>query len=93
MKRYFGFIVLVAGVLIASVMSYRSLSSRTREAQRDADFQRVQKEYLERVGWMRANPDDKKYRDEVGTFFKGYFAKVTEHQNRFGGDKEFDAYL
>jgi hypothetical protein len=93
LKRYFGFIVLIAGVLIASVMTYRNLSARTREAQRDADFQRVQKEYLERVGWMRANPDDKKYRDEVGPFFKGYFTKVTEHQNRFGGDKEFDAYL
>lgn len=93
MKRYFGFIVLVAGVLIASVMSYRSLSNRTRDAQRDADFQRVQKEYLERVGWLRANPDTQKYLEEVGPFFEAYFAKVTEHQNRFGGDKEFDAYL
>ncbi|XXF75097.1 hypothetical protein P2318_18675 [Myxococcaceae bacterium GXIMD 01537] len=93
MKRYFGIIVLVAGVLIASVMSYRTLSARTREAQRDADVQRLQRDYLERVGWMRANPDDKKYRDEVGPFFKSYFAKVAEHQGRFGGNKDFDAYL
>ncbi len=93
MKRYFGFIVLVVGVLIASVMSYRSASGRAREAQKDADFQRMQKEYLERVGWIRANPDEAKYRAEVSTFFKGYFEEVSKHQGRFGGDKEFDAYL
>lgn len=93
MKRYFGIIVIIAGVLLGWGMTYRGMSARAREAQRDADIQRVQKEYLERVGWMRTNPDDKKYRDEVGSFFKSYFAKVTEHQNRFGGNKEFDSYL
>lgn len=93
MKRYFGFIVIVVGVLVASTMSYRTLSARTKEAARDADFRRVQSEYLERVGWMRANPDDKKYREEVGKFFKAYFAQVAEHQKQFGGNKEFDAYL
>jgi hypothetical protein len=93
LKRYFGFIVIVAGVLIASVMSYRSVSARAADAQREADFHRLQKEYLERVGWMRANPDEARYRAEVGSFFKGYFESVSAHQSRFGGDKEFDAYL
>ncbi|MBU8900380.1 hypothetical protein KRR26_32715 [Corallococcus sp. M34] len=93
MKRYFGVLVLVAGVLLASVMSYRSASTKAKEAQRDADFQRIQTEYLERVGWMRANPDEAKYREEVKPFFKAYFDQVDEHLTRYGGNKQFDAYL
>lgn len=93
MKRYFGVLVLIAGVLVASVMFYRRLSAQAREAEREAEFAQIQKNYLERVGWMRTNPDDKGYREEVGPFFKGYFEQITAHQNRFGGNKEFDAYL
>lgn len=93
MKRYFGILVLVAGLLFAAVLSYRSSSSKTKEAQRTADFQRVQAEYLERVGWMRANPDEASYRDELKPFFKAYFDQVDEHLTRFGGSKQFDGYL
>ncbi|WP_225409629.1 hypothetical protein [Stigmatella hybrida] len=93
MKRYFGVIVLFVGVLVGSVMFYRKLSAQTHEAQREADLARIQKEYLERVGWMRNNPDDKAYREEVAPFFKTYFEQIDTHLNRYGGNKEFDAYL
>ncbi|ADO72400.1 hypothetical protein [Stigmatella aurantiaca] len=93
MKRYFGVIVLFVGVLVASVMFYRKLSAQTHEAERKADLARIQKEYLERAGWMRSNPDDKGYREEVVPFFKAYFEQIATHQNRYGGNKEFDTYL
>lgn len=93
MKRYFGVIVLIAGVLLASVMSYRTASGKAREAQREADAQRIQSEYLERVGWMRANPNEATYREELKPFFKAYFDQVDEHLTRFGGNKKFDTYL
>ncbi|MCP3105218.1 hypothetical protein LZ198_40750 [Myxococcus sp. K15C18031901] len=93
MKRYFGVIVLVAGVLLGAIMSYRSASARTREAQREADIQRIHAEYLERVGWMRANPDEATYRDELKSFFKNYFEQVDDHLKTFNGNKNFDGYL
>lgn len=93
MKRYFGVIVIVAGVLLAAVMSYRSASGRALEAQRDADQQRIHAEYLERVGWMRANPDEASYRDELKPFFKNYFEQVDAHLARFKGNAKFDDYL
>jgi hypothetical protein len=92
-KRYFGLIVLIAGVLIATVVTYRSASARATEAQREADFTRIQKDYLERVGWIRTNPDEASYRQEISPFFKTYFEQITSHQNRYKLGKEFDAYL
>ncbi|HYO52757.1 hypothetical protein [Archangium sp.] len=93
MKRYFGLIVLIVGILIAVVTTYRGASARALEAQREADFTRIQKEYLERVGWMRTNPDEGSYRQELAPFFKTYFEQVGSHQNRYKLSKEFDAYL
>lgn len=93
MKRYFGVIVIIAGVLLAAVMSYRSASGKARDAQREADAQRIQAEYLERVGWMRTNPDEATYRDELKPFFKAYFDQVDTHLAQFGGNKKFDGYL
>ena len=93
MKRYFGLIVVIAGIFIGAVVTYRSASARALEAQREADFTRLQKDYLERVGWMRANPDGSAYQQQVSPFFKAYFEQVSSHQNRYKLSKEFDAYL
>ncbi|QRK07023.1 hypothetical protein JQX13_44375 [Archangium violaceum] len=93
MKRYFGFIVLIVGIFLAAVMTYRSASARAQEAQREADFTRIQKDYLERVGWMRTNPDEASYRQELPSFFKTYFEQVTSHRNRYKLGKEFNEYL
>lgn len=93
MKRYFGIIVIIGGILIAAVMTYRTSSARALEAQREADFTRLQKDYLERVGWIRTNPDPASYGQEINSFFKTYFEQVSSHQNRYRLSKEFDAYL
>ena len=93
MKRYFGVIVLIAGLLLASVMSYRNASAKAKEAQQQADAQRIQAEYLERVGWMRVNPSDTAYREELKPFFRAYFEQVDTHLTQFGGNKQFDGYL
>jgi hypothetical protein len=92
-KRYFGVIVVIAGLIIGAVMTYRSSSAKALEAQREAEFTRIQREYLERVGWMRTNPDEASYRQELAPFFKTYFDQVGAHQNRFKLSKDFDAYL
>ncbi len=93
MKRYFGLIVLIVGIIIAGVVTSRSANTRADEAQRQADFTRIQKDYLERVGWLRTNPDEGTYRQELTPFFKTYFEQVASHQSRFKLSKEFDAYL
>ena len=93
MKRYFGVIVIIAGVLLAAVMSYRSASAKAKDAQRDADSQRIQAEYLERVGWMRTNPNEATYKEELKPFFRAYFEQVDTHLTQFGGNKKFDGYL
>jgi hypothetical protein len=91
--RYFGVLVLVAAVLVGSFMFHRRLSAQALEAQKEADVARIQKDYLERVGWMRTNPDDKTYREEVGPFFKSYFERVDAHLTQYKGNKEFDSYI
>ncbi|WP_414654072.1 hypothetical protein [Hyalangium sp.] len=91
--RYFGVLVVVAGVFAGSIMFYRRLSAQTLEAQREADVARIQKDYLERVGWMRTNPDETTYREELSPFFKTYFEQVDAHLTKFKGNKEFDSYI
>jgi len=92
-KRYFGVLVLVAAVLIGTFAFHRRLSGQAQEAQREADIARIQKDYLERVGWMRSNPDEKSYKEELSPFFKTYFEQIDGHLTRFKGNKEFDGYL
>jgi hypothetical protein len=92
-KRTLGPIVIVVGLVLIGAIGLRSVKARTAAAEREADAIRLQRDYLERVGWMRSNPDPKAYTAEVGTFFKSYFARVEEHQQRFGGNREFDDYL
>lgn len=91
--RYFGVLVVVAGVFVASGIFYKRLSAQTVEAQNEADMARIQKDYLERVGWMRTNPDEASYKEEVGPFFKAYFEQVDAHLDKFKGNKEFDSYI
>ena len=93
MKGIWGFIVLVVAVLVGGGIVWNKYEKKTVEANRTADADRIQKEYLERVAWIRSNPEDRAYRDEVGTFFRWYFKEINEHHNRFGGNKNFDGYL
>ncbi|WP_434389819.1 hypothetical protein [Melittangium boletus] len=93
MKRYFGVALVIVGAIFAAVMTSRAAGARATEAQREAGLTHVQKDYLERVGWMRINPDEAAYRQELPPFFKKYFEQVSAHQDRFKLGKDFDAYL
>ncbi|KFE66887.1 hypothetical protein [Hyalangium minutum] len=91
--RYFGVLALLAAVLGGSIMFHKRLKAEALEAQKDADAARIQKDYLERVGWMRTNPDEKSYREELAPFFKTYFEQVDAHLTKYKGNKEFDSYI
>jgi hypothetical protein len=94
MKRYAGIIsVTILGVVIVAAGGYRKYRSRVTESERDANSARIQREYLERVGWIRSNPDEKIYKDEVKSFFRWYFQEIKDHLERFHGNTKFDDYL
>ncbi len=93
MKRYLGLILGVLMFIIAAVTVSKKYTEKTVEAERQAEAARLKADYLERVGWIRSNPDEKSYRDEVSTFFRWYFKEVNEQLNRYHGNKEFDDYL
>ncbi len=93
MKRYLGIIVALGFVIFAIVFAFQKWSAKVEEASRDSSAARIKSEYLERVGWIRSNPDEKTYKDEVGTFLRWYFTQVNTHLNEHGGNRNFDDYL
>jgi hypothetical protein len=93
MKRYIGLVVAFAAVIIAASVVASRYSAREKDAQRATDFANLQRLYLERVGWIRSNPDEKSYKEEVNPFLRAYFKDVDEHIRRHGGNPEFDDYL
>ena len=93
MKRYLGIVVAIGFVLFAIIFASRKWSTKVEEAARDADAARIKTDYLERVGWIRSNPDEKSYKDEVSTFMRWYFTQVNAHLNTHGGNRNHDDYL
>jgi hypothetical protein len=93
MKRYLGLVLGVAVALIAISRVYSSSKERVREAEQSATFARLQRDYHERVGLLRANPDAQVFRDEVGAFFRWYFGEVDAYRKRYGIKGDFDGYL
>jgi hypothetical protein len=93
MKRYLGVIFGIIAFCVGVGVAYNKYKKVQIDAEREVDAARLKAEYLERVGWIRSNPDEKTYKDEVSTFFRWYFKGVNEHLNRFGGNREFDEYL
>jgi hypothetical protein len=92
-RKNLGVIIVGVGVAVFGVYSMKKNSARAHEADRAIHLSSIQKEYLERVAWIRSNPDEKSYRDEVDTFFRWYFKELNDHHHRFGGNREFDTYL
>ena len=93
MKRYIGIVVaVVAVVTIVWFLSARS-SARQHALASELNLTRIQRDYLERVGWMRSNPDEKAYKDEVNPFLRAYFKEMDTHVDQFGGNENFDDYL
>jgi hypothetical protein len=93
MKRFLGVIVGVAAFVIGGVFIYNKYDKTRTDGQRREDRERIRGDYLERVGWLRSNPDEKAYKDEVSTFFHWYFGQLNEHLNKYGGDRDFDDYV
>lgn len=93
MKRYFSVIVAIVFVVGGIVWAYRKYDTKTAEAARDQNVERIRGDYFERVPWIRINPDEKSYKDEVTTFLRWYFKEVNEHINKYGGNRKFDDYL
>ncbi len=93
MKRYIGIaFAVVAVVAIVWFLAARS-AARQRETSAELDLTRIQRDYLERVGWMRSNPDEKSYKDEVNPFLRAWFKEMDAHVGQFGGNKDYDDYL
>jgi hypothetical protein len=95
MKRPYLGIFVIAGIGAVAVAAggYRKYKVKTFEAERELNAARIQKEYLERVGWIRSNPDERTYREEVRPFLRGYFQEIAAHNKRFHGNPNFDDYL
>ena len=93
MRRYIGLIVGFVIVAAGAGILVSRKNTQIREIEEKADWQRIRADYLEKVGWMRSNPDEKGYKEEVNPFFRGYFNQVDEHLKRFGGNPDFDDYL
>ena len=75
------------------MVGINKFKAKSAELEREQNFSRIQKEYLERVGWIRSDPDEKGYKNNVLSFLHWYFVQIDEHQTRFGLSKKFDAYL
>lgn len=93
MKPYLGVIAAVIALIVGASMLTSRINETQRQAQKQEDFDRIAREYLERVPHIRTIADEKSYKDEVPSFFRWYFKEVNEHLNRFGGEKNFDGYL
>jgi hypothetical protein len=93
MKRYFGVIVAFVFVLGAIVFSYRKWDEKTKDTAQALALAKLRVDYAERVAFVKTNPTEKGYKDEVDTFFRWYFKEVNEHLNKFGGNRNFDDYL
>ncbi len=93
MKRYFGIIVAIIFAVVAIVYVKNKWTERDTEAAKAQDLARLRGDYLERIAWLRNVPEQKAYTDELGTFMRWYFKEVTEHLNKFGGNRNFDDYL
>lgn len=93
MKRYVGLVVGLIVIVAGFVTVSSRATSRVEKAQAAENFAALQAKYLERVGWIRSNPDEKSYLSEVNPFLRLWFGGVDEHHKRFGGNPEFDDYL
>jgi hypothetical protein len=93
MTRYFGIIVSIIGVVAAIIWTMQKFEKQSTEAQKEASLLKLRGDYLERVAWLRNVPDEKAYKDEIQTLLRWYFKEVTEHLNKFGGNRKFDDYL
>jgi hypothetical protein len=93
MNRYLGVFVALIAFTTAVVIGTSRYKAKSFDAERDLNFARIQREYLERVGWIRSIPDERAYKEEVNGFLRWYFRELNGHLARFHGNRKFDDYL
>jgi hypothetical protein len=93
MKRYFGIIVAIIFAVVAIIYVKNKWTENATEAASAQDIARLRGDSLERIAWLRNVPDQKAYTDELQTYMRWYFKEVTEHFNKYGGNRKFDDYL
>lgn len=93
MKRYFGIIVAIIGVTAAIFWTMRKWDLKTAEALKEQATLKLRADYLERIPAVRNVPDEKAYKDEIQTLLRWYFKEVTDHLNKYGGNRKFEEYL
>lgn len=91
--RQIPLILLVLGPLVLLGVVWQRSSAQVEQARQEAELARLQREYLERVGWMRAHPDAEGWRRELSPFFKVWFSALEEHRKRHGLKETWGAYL
>jgi hypothetical protein len=85
--------ILIVGILASSITIYQRVSETAAESRRNLDAEKLKNQYLERVAWMRANPEERSYQEDLRPFFRDYFAQVDEHVKRYQLNAKFDDYL
>lgn len=93
MKRYFGIIVAVIGVLAGIYFAMRKWDAKSAEYASELNIARIRGDYLERAPWLRNVSEQKGYIEENQTFMRWYFKEIAEHFNKHGGNRDFDDYL
>lgn len=93
MKRYFGIIVAIIFAIVAIIYVKNKWTENATENAAQLDTAHLRADYLERIAWLRNVPDQKAYTDELQTLMRWYFKEVTDHFNKFGGNRKFDDYL
>lgn len=93
MQRMVGPIIAVVGAVAIGGFLVNKHSTRADAAEKELAWTKIQRDYLEKVGWIRAIPDENQYRTEAPAFFANYFKNVDAHLERFGGNTDFDDYV
>jgi len=86
-------LLVVAGFTAAGVVGYRRTSAAQAQAEKEIAALRLRAEALERVGWIRSNPDAESYKNDVKGYLRWYFEQVSNQQAKYGGNPGFDDYL
>jgi len=86
-------LLVVAGFTAAGVVGYRRTSAAQAQAEKEIATLRFRAEALERVGWIRSNPDAESYKNDVKGYLRWYFEQVANQQAKYGGNPGFDDYL
>jgi hypothetical protein len=87
------FLVVILGFSAAAVVGYRRTAEAQTQAAKEIASLRLKNEALERVGWIRSNPDPDGYKNDVKGYLRWYFEQVSAQQARFGGNPAYDDYL